>query len=53
MQSYAQLAQVHAANTQKLATAFQTLYATFPDAQKQTADAVFQNVNQKHAPHKH
>ncbi len=53
MQSYAQLAQVHAANTQKLAAAFQTLYATFSDAQKQTADTVFQNAKGKHGPHKH
>jgi hypothetical protein len=43
MQSYAQLAQVHADGMQKLSAAFQTLYATFPAPQKQRADAVFQN----------
>lgn len=31
MQSYSQLAQLHAANMQKLANAFQTLYNTFRD----------------------
>lgn len=41
MQSYAQLSQVHATNMQKLASAFQSLYNSFPDQQKQTADAVF------------
>ena len=41
MQSYAQLAQVHATNMQKLATAFQSLYASFPEPQKQVADGVF------------
>ncbi len=41
MQSYARLAQVHAANMQKLASAFQSLYAGFPPAQKQLADGVF------------
>ncbi len=43
MQSYAQLAQVHADGMQKLSAAFQTLYDTFPASQKQIADAVFQN----------
>ena len=41
MQSYAQLAQVHATNMQKLASAFQSLYASFPEPQKQVADSVF------------
>jgi len=43
MQSYAELAQVHADGMQKLSAAFQTLYATFPAPQKSLADAVFQN----------
>jgi hypothetical protein len=43
MQSYAELAQVHADGMQKLSAAFQTLYDTFPASQKQRADAVFQN----------
>ena len=45
MQSYAQLAQVHATDMQKLATAFQSLYASFPEAQKQVADSVFRKSN--------
>jgi periplasmic protein CpxP/Spy len=53
MQSYAQVAQVHATNMQKLASAFQSLYNTFPDEQKQVADGVFRNNNGKPLPHKH
>ncbi len=45
MQSYAQLAQVHATNMQKLASAFQSLYASFPEPQKQVADSVFRKNN--------
>jgi hypothetical protein len=41
MQSYAQIAQQHAQATQKLATAFQTLYASMSDDQKKNADTVF------------
>lgn len=41
MQSYAQLAQVHAANMEKLASAFRSLYNIFPDHQKHIADGVF------------
>jgi phage/plasmid-associated DNA primase len=43
MKSYADLAQLHAENTQKLAAAFSTLYASFSDAQKQNADVMFRN----------
>jgi protein CpxP len=53
MQSYSQLAQVHAANMQKLASAFQVLYNTFPDAQKKVADTVFQANTKKRASSKH
>jgi protein CpxP len=53
MQSYAQLAQVHASNMQKLASAFQTLYNTFPDSQKKVADAVFRENNGKPPSSKH
>lgn len=45
MQSYAKLAQVHATNMQKLASSFQSLYASFPDRQKQVADDVFRKNN--------
>jgi hypothetical protein len=48
MQSYAELARVHADNMQKLATSFQTLYASLSDQQKQTADAVFRHDEAKH-----
>ena len=41
MQSYAQLAQLHATNMQKLASTFQALYSSFPVSQKQIADTVF------------
>ena len=45
MQSYAQLAQVHATNMQKLASAFQSLYSSLPDQQKLVADGVFRKSN--------
>jgi len=41
LQSYAQIAQIQSANMQKLAAAFQTLYASFPEAQRKVADGVF------------
>jgi protein CpxP len=50
MQSYAQLAQLHATNMQKLASTFQSLYNTFPPSQKQVADEVFLTRHHKIAP---
>jgi hypothetical protein len=41
MQSYAEIAQQHAQDMQKLATTFKALYATLSDDQKKNADAVF------------
>ena len=41
MKSYADLAQLHADNTQKLAKAFSPLYAGLSDEQKKTADVLF------------
>ena len=41
MQSYAELAEMHASNMEKLASSFAALYASFPDQQKQVADSVF------------
>jgi hypothetical protein len=41
MQSYAQLAQLHAADMQKLSAAFQTVYNAMSLEQKQNADEVF------------
>lgn len=43
MKSYADLAQMHADNTQKLAAAFSTLYAALSDDQKKTADVLFRD----------
>jgi hypothetical protein len=42
MQSYANLAQMHADGMEKLAAAFSTLYESFPAAQKTVADKLFQ-----------
>jgi protein CpxP len=50
MQSYAQVAEVHAQDTQKLAAAFQTLYGSMSDEQKKNADAVFR-ARADHAGH--
>lgn len=47
MKSYASLAQLHADNTQKLASAFSTLYASLSDAQKKTADVMFREQQHK------
>lgn len=41
MKSYATVARACADNTQKLSDAFQTLYATLSDPQKQAADTMF------------
>jgi protein CpxP len=54
MKSYAALTQMHADNTQKLAAAFSTLYATLSDDQKKTADVLFRDESAKqHAARKH
>jgi hypothetical protein len=42
MQSYAQIARAYADQTEKLAAAFESLYATFSEPQKQAADKLFQ-----------
>jgi DNA-binding transcriptional regulator YbjK len=41
MQSYEQIAEQHAQHLQKLVPAFQNLYNSMPDEQKQLADQVF------------
>ena len=41
MHSYAEIARAYADNTERLATAFDRLYATLTDTQKQAADALF------------
>jgi protein CpxP len=47
MKSYAQLAQLHADNMQKLSSAFSALYATLSDEQKAIADPLFRNQHAK------
>jgi hypothetical protein len=41
MHSYAQIAHAYADNTERLATAFDSLYASLSDTQKQAADTLF------------
>ncbi len=41
LNSYAELAQMHAENMQKLSTSFNALYATMSEPQKQIADKLF------------
>jgi protein CpxP len=41
MHSYAQIARAYADNTERLATAFDLLYASLTDTQKQAADTLF------------
>ena len=43
MESYAQIAEQHAQNMQKLATSFKALYASMSDEQKKNADVVFRS----------
>jgi len=52
MQSYAQLAQQHAQDMQKLSAAFQTLYDSMSPEQKQNADMVFRGRAATHATHR-
>jgi hypothetical protein len=49
MQFYADVSAQHAQDVQKLAAAFQTLYTSFSDDQKKTADVVFrQSAEHEH-----
>jgi uncharacterized small protein (DUF1192 family) len=41
MHSYAQIARAYADNTERLATSFDSLYASLSDTQKQAADTLF------------
>lgn len=52
MQSYAQIEQLRAQQMQKLVPAFQTLYASLSDQQKQQADALFRNQAAKAQAHR-
>jgi protein CpxP len=49
MQSFADMAKVHAANMDKASTAFQSLYATLSPQQKTVADTLFRNQAEKRA----
>src|SRR5579875_3615830 len=48
MQSYAQLAQVHAQDMQQMASAFQALYQGMTPEQRQNADQLFRARDQQH-----
>ena len=48
MQSYERIAETHAQQLQKLVPAFQNLYNSMPDQQKQIADQVFRASAAKH-----
>ena len=50
MQSYAQLAEAHAQDVQKLVPAFQAVYDSMSADQKRTADQLFRNYAE-HGPH--
>jgi hypothetical protein len=47
LKGYEKFAQAHVDGLKNLIASFETLYASFPDAQKKTADAVFQTFGQK------
>jgi protein CpxP len=51
LKNYEKYAQAHVDGLKNLIASFETLYADFPDAQKKTADQVFQTVGQKHPSH--
>jgi phosphate-selective porin len=53
MQSYEHVAQTHAQQLQKFVPAFQNLYNSMPDQQKQIADQVFRANAAKHVGRSH
>jgi len=53
MQSYEQIAEAHAQHLQKLVPAFENLYNSMPDQQKQLADQVFRANAGQHAQQSH
>jgi hypothetical protein len=54
MQSYAQLAMLHAQDVENLSAAFLPLYASFSPDQQHNADALFRNVSTSRAArHRH
>jgi hypothetical protein len=50
MHSYAQIARAYADNTERLATAFDSLYASLSDTQKEAADTLFRQQATAAAP---
>jgi periplasmic protein CpxP/Spy len=50
LKGYEKFAQAHVDGLKNLIASFETLYASFPDAQKKTADNVFQNFSLKGHP---
>lgn len=51
MRSYAQLAEAHAQDVQKLVPAFQTLYGSLSPEQKRTADQLFRSYAERSQQH--
>jgi periplasmic protein CpxP/Spy len=51
LKGYEKYAQAHVDGLKNLISSFETLYATFPDAQKKTADQVFQTFGVKRPSH--
>ena len=51
MHSYAQIARAYADNTDRLATAFDSLYASLSDSQKHAADTLFRQQASAAEPH--
>jgi len=47
LKSYEKFAQAHVDGLKNLISSFETLYGAFPDAQKKTADTVFQSFGKK------
>ena len=52
MHSYAQIARAYADNTERLATAFDSLYASLSDTQKEAADTLFRQQTTATAQHR-
>jgi periplasmic protein CpxP/Spy len=51
LNSYAAIAEEHAQDMQRLASAFEPLYNSFSDEQKRTADQVFRYRPERHRAH--
>ncbi len=49
IQSYGEIAALHAEGIKRFLPAFEALYASMPEAQKQQADALFRQRLERHA----